>query len=94
MGIIGHMIGSAIGVFFRVIFFGIIGAAIGAGATLAVSMTMAGGHWPPSTLTDVIGVVVALLAGYAFATTIIVRALVGGALTIAKDAEQDIKKVV
>jgi hypothetical protein len=47
MGIIGHMIATAIGVFFRVIFMAIIWGAVAAGITLLLSaMWLKGGRLP------------------------------------------------
>ncbi len=94
MGIIGHMIATAIGVFFRVIFMALVWGAIAAGVTLLLSSMWLKQGFPPPITTDIIGAAVVLLAAYAGGTTTVLRAITRGLLTVAKDVEHDVSKVV
>ena len=94
MGIIGHMIATAIGVFFRVIFMAIIWGVLAAGVVLLLSAMWLKQGWPPPLTTDIIGGAIVLLAAYAGGTTTVLRAITRGLLTVAKDVERDVGKVV
>jgi hypothetical protein len=94
MGIIGHIIGTAIGTFFRAIFFGLIGGIITAGIAFLISTQGMHQAWPLPLPTYIIGGIVAVLAAYATGVTVILRAIVRDALTAAKDVGRDIEKAV
>lgn len=89
------ILGKAVGSFFGAIGMALVTAIVGGGAALFVAYQNAGGHWPPSILTDVTVGVIALMAGYAGAVTIILRAIadvvVGATKTVSKEANETVK---
>ncbi|GEM_PF-891893 len=84
-----HLIPAAFRALVRMIFLGILFALIAGGIVLAVAYATTP-HWPPSTLTIVTAVVVALLAGYAVGLTTLVREVIRGV----KAAEHDLVRGV
>ncbi len=93
MRIFTHLLGEAFGKLVGAIGVAILFAVIGAGAVLGYSYS-AGHGWPPSLITGVVAVVIGVLAGYAAATTAILRALSQTLLGATKAVEQEAKKVV
>lgn len=89
MFLLRHLISTAFKAFFRMVIVGVICAAIGAGAVLIVAYGNAP-HWPPSALTIAAAAVVAVLAGYASALTVLVREAVRGV----REAEHDLAHVM
>ena len=85
MYLLRHLISTAFKAFFRMLFFGVFFAAIGAAIVLIVSYSNSP-HWPPSALTIAAAIAVAVLAGYASALTVLVREAVRGV----RDVEHDI----
>jgi ABC-type Fe3+-siderophore transport system permease subunit len=67
-----HLFATAVRTFFRMLFTGVIFAALAAGIVLGVAYYNSS-TWPPSTLTYVAAAAMAILAGYASALTVLVR---------------------
>jgi hypothetical protein len=93
MRIFFHMATNALGHLFSAFGMAIFFAAIGGGAVLAYSY-MWERVWPPTLLTEVTAGVIAVLAGYAAATSIILRAIAQTVLGAAKAVEDEAEKVV
>jgi hypothetical protein len=91
MRLITHLIGSALKDLFSAIGIGIVSGAIGGGAVLLTSYAYLH-QWAPSILTDVAAGVIALLAGYAGWTTMILRAISRTVLDATKTVEHDVKQ--
>lgn len=89
MFLLRHLITTAFKAFFRMVFVGVVCAAIGAAIVFGAAFAQ-GHHWPPSLLTDATATAIALLAGYASALTVLVREAVRGV----RAAEHDIVKVM
>lgn len=91
------LIPAAFRAFFRMVFFALVFAVIGAGITLLVAYANTPHwHWPPSTLTIVVAAVIGVLAGYAAGLTTLVREVIRGVKdvehTIVKDVEGEREK--
>ncbi len=93
MGIFTRLIGDLLGVLFRTVVMAIFIGVVGAGATLLVA-SQSNHHWPPSLLTEITAGVIGVLAGYAAATTTLLRAIGKGVTSTAKAAEGEVDKVV
>ena len=85
MFLVRHLISTAFKAFFRMVFFGVCFAVLGAGIVLIVASANSP-HWPPSALTIAAAAAVAVLAGYASALTVLVREAVRGV----RDVEHDL----
>ncbi len=93
MGLITRLIGTAIGVFFRAIFTGLVMALLAVGGTALISSQYLK-QWPPQPLTYIVGGLITLLAAYAGGITVLFRAITSGVLTVAKDVEKDVERAV
>ena len=89
MFLLRHLINTAFRAFFRMVLVGVICAGVGAAAVLIVASAN-DPHWPPNALTIAAAAVVAVLAGYASALTVLVREAVRGV----REAEHDLAKVM
>lgn len=90
MAVIGQFISGAFKAFFKTIFGAIIGAVIGGGATLLLSHQMASTSlWPPSGLTEIAAIAVAILSGYAVGLTVLASAVVRGLITAGGDVVKE-----
>ena len=91
MRVLSHLLGSAIKDLFSAVGMALMFAVIGGGATLLVSYAIFK-QWAPTILTDVTAGIIAVLAGYAGATTIILRsisrAVVGATNVVATEAKK------
>jgi predicted lysophospholipase L1 biosynthesis ABC-type transport system permease subunit len=95
---LGHLIVPAFTVFWRILFTGIVCAALGAGAVLvAAYLFTIRWQWPPSQMLVVLAVVVGVLAAYAGGVTVLMveaaRALKEGAKVLEQQAVAPIKAV-
>ena len=90
MMLVRTLFSSLFRAFFRIVFTAIVAAAIGVAVVLGVAYAMAGHHWPPTLLTEIAAVAVAILAAYASGVTVLVQEAVRGV----KTAEQDITHAV
>ena len=88
MAVIGHLIGTAFRAFFRILFAFVLAAALGAGVTLLVSYTQTHA-WPPTRLTEIAAIAIAVLAGYACAITVLMGEGVRALLKTVKFAEKE-----
>jgi hypothetical protein len=98
LGIIGHLMGTVVRAFFRIVLAAIICAAIGVGvALLLVHAYVTPWQWPPSTLTTIALVAVGLLSAFVGGAIVLmieaVRALMGAAGTAISDVAAPIKAV-
>ncbi len=91
MKLITHVIGSALKDLFSAIGTAILAGAVGGGAVLLVSYAYLN-QWAPTILTDITAGVIALLAGYAGWTTVILRSITRTVLAAGKDVEHDVKQ--
>ncbi len=91
MRLIGHVIGAALKDLFSAIGMAILSAAIGGGAVLFVSYAYLH-QWAPTILTDVTAGIIALLAGYAGWTTMILRAISRTVLGAEKAVDHEVKQ--
>jgi flagellar motor component MotA len=91
--IIGHIIAVAFGDLFKAVGIALVSAAIGAGAVLAYS-NFSLHTWPPHVLTDVVAAIIAVLAAYAGATTVVLRTISRTVFGAAKAVGEEIKKEV
>ncbi len=96
--IVGHLIATAFRVFGRIVVTALFGAALGAGAVLLITAVVTRHwQWPPSQLTLVLLVGVAVLAAYAGGVTVLmieaVRGLTEAAKTIEHEAIAPLKAV-
>lgn len=89
MYLLRHLISTAFRAFFRMVFVGVLCAALAAAIVFVVAY-LNGPQWPPSVLTDIVAASVALLAGYASALTVLVREAVRGVSA----AEHEVVKVM
>ncbi len=87
MTLVLHLLGVLVRAFFKVMFTAIGFGAVAGGATLAVAYQQTH-QWPPKTLTDVAAGVIAVLAAYAAALTVVVREAIKGV----EHVEQDVVK--
>lgn len=87
---IGHIVGALFRGFFRIVITAIIAAAIGGAVALFLAYTLAGHHWPPTLLTEIAAIAVAVLAAYASGMTVLVQEAVRGV----KTAERDVVRTV
>ncbi len=79
------LFGSLFRAFFRIVVTAIVAAAIGAAVVLFLAYSMAGQHWPPTLLTEITAVAVAVLAAYASGMTVLVQEAVRGVKTAERD---------
>ena len=96
--IFGHLIATAFRVFRRLVFTALFCAALGAGAVLLITAVVTSHwQWPPSQLTLVLLVGVAVLAAYVGGVTVLmieaVRGLKEAAKTIEHEAVAPLKAV-
>ncbi len=96
--IVGHLIATAFRVFGRIVFTALFCAALGAGALLLITAVVTRHwQWPPSQLTLVLLVGVAVLAAYAGGVTVLmieaVRAFKEAARTVEREAVAPLKAV-
>src|SRR5258708_30166401 len=94
--IVGHLIATAFRVFGRIVFTALFCAALGAGALLLITAVVTRHwQWPPSQLTLVLLVGVAVLAAYAGGVTVLMieagRGLTESAKTIEHEAIAPLK---
>ncbi len=90
MKVIGQLISGLFKAFFRTVFGVIIGAVIGGGATLVLSHQMANTSlWPPTGLTEIATIAVAILSGYAVGLTVLAAAVVRGLVTAGEDVVKE-----
>ncbi|HUY75443.1 MAG TPA: hypothetical protein VMV29_01635 [Ktedonobacterales bacterium] len=82
---IGHIFGALFRAFFRIAITAIIAAAIGGAVALFLAYTLAGQHWPPTLLTEIAAIAVAVLAAYASGMTVLVQEAVRGVKTAERD---------
>lgn len=85
---IGQLFKSLFRAFFKIVLTLIVCAAIGGAATLIVSY-VALGKWPPTRLTEVAAIAIAVLAAYAGAMTTLMREAMHGLLAAAHVAEKE-----
>jgi hypothetical protein len=85
---IGHLFQSLFHAFFKIVLSLIVCAAIGGAATLVVAYLVLG-HWPPSRLTEITAIAIAVLAAYAGAMTALMSEAVRGLLAAARVAEKE-----
>jgi hypothetical protein len=96
--ILGHLIVTAFKVFWRIVFTSLFCAVLGAGAVLLITSAFTNDlHWPPTTMTIALAIVVAVLAAYAGGVTVLmieaVRALKEAATVVEQEAVAPIKAV-
>jgi hypothetical protein len=84
MSLLFRLMRALFGAFFRIVFTALAFAGIAGGATLIVAYQQSH-QWPPKTLTDVVAGVIAVLAAYAAALTVLVREAVKGVEHVEKD---------
>ena len=92
MQVIGNLISALFKAFFRTVFGAIIGAAIGGGATILAAHQWANSSanlWPPTGLTEVATIVIAVLSGYAVGLTVLAAAVVKGLFTAGGDVVKE-----
>ena len=85
---VGHLFKSLFHAFFKIVLSLIVCAAIGGIATLVVSYVVLG-QWPPTRLTEVAAIAIAVLAAYAGAVTALMSEAVRGLLAAARVAEHE-----
>ena len=85
---IGQLFKSLFHAFFKIVLSLIVCAAIGGVATLVVSY-VALRQWPPTRLTEVAAIAIAVLAAYAGAVTALMSEAVRGLLAAARVAEHE-----
>lgn len=88
--IIGQLFGALFRAFFRIVITAIVAAIIGGALALFLAYALAGQHWPPTLLTEVAAIAVAVLAAYASGMTVLVQEAVRGV----KTAERDVVRAV
>lgn len=93
MNLVSHLLSEVIGKLAGVVGVAILFAAIGAGAVLGYEYSTGHG-WPPPALTVVLAVVIGALAGYAAATTALLRAIAQTVFGATKAVEQESEKVL
>jgi hypothetical protein len=93
MLLFSHLLREAFGKLTGALGVAILFAAIGAGAVLGYGYSTAH-SWPPSAITVVLAVVIGGLAGYAAATTAILRAIAQTVLGATKAVERESEKVL
>lgn len=91
MRLITHLIGSALKDLFSAIGVAIVTGAIGGGIVLLISYSYLH-QWAPSILTDIGAGAIALLAGYAGWTTMILRAISRTVIDAGKAVEHEVKQ--
>ncbi|HEV7125952.1 MAG TPA: hypothetical protein VGN32_00740 [Ktedonobacterales bacterium] len=96
MRILGHLVSTTFHALGRMLVAGVLCAALAAGVTLLVAYTVTR-QWPPTPLTEAAAIALAVLAAYASGLTVLfsasVRALVGAARAVEKEAVAPIKAV-
>lgn len=96
MRILGHIISTSFRALGRILVMGILGAALAGGIALLVSYVVTH-QWPPSYLTEAAAIALAALAAYSSGLTVLfsasVRALLGAAHVVEKEATAPIKAV-
>jgi hypothetical protein len=92
MRLISHVVGAALKDLFSAIGAAIFSGAIGGGAVLLVSYAYLH-QWTPTILTDVTAGIIALLAGYAGWTTMLLRSISRTVLGAGKAVEQEAKQI-
>ena len=89
MFLLRHLIGAAFRAFFRMLFTGILCAAVAVGAVLLVAYSNVH-QWPPDRLTEAAAAAMGVLAAYAGGLTVLVQEAVRGV----KTAERDVANVL
>ena len=90
MILLKHLLGSFFRAFFRIVFTAIVCAVIAGGASLFLAYAMGGSHWPPTLLTEIAAIALAVLGAYAGGITVLVQEAVRGV----KAAERDVVRAV
>lgn len=85
---IGQLFKSLFRAFFKVVLTLVVCAAIGGAAALIVSY-VALGQWPPTRMTEIAAIAIAVLAAYAGAVTALMGEAVRGLLAAARVAEHE-----
>ena len=88
MRIMGHLLATGCRTFVHLLFTAVLAAAVAAGAALLVAYVDTR-HWPPTQLTEVTAGAFAVLAAYAAAVTVLLRASTRTLLDAAKVVEQE-----
>jgi hypothetical protein len=91
--LVRHLLRTIFKIFFQVVLATLICAAIGAVAVLVVSFVMVR-QWPPSQLTIIALVAIAVLSGYAGGMTVLMSEAIREAIRGVRAVEQDIGHVV
>ena len=82
---IGHLFGVLFRAFFRIVITALVAAAIAGAVAMLLAYSMGGQHWPPTLLTEIAVIAVAVLAAYASGITVLVQEAVRGVKTAERD---------
>jgi ABC-type multidrug transport system permease subunit len=88
--VIRTLFSSLFRAFFRIVITALVAAVIAGAVALLLAYTMAGQHWPPTLLTEIAVIAIAVLAAYASGLTVLVQEAVRGV----KAAERDVVRAV
>ena len=93
MLLVRTLISSLFRAFFRIVLLGIVSAVFAGGVALGLAYFMGGRHWPPSLLTEVAAIGVAVLGAYASGLTVLVQEAVRGVTDVEHGVAREVERV-